>query len=60
MTETNNKEKEMDSLREIQITEDGNRRIGNDRLLKLMPSLDLLYSLTLTTVDGFYHISCVT
>lgn len=39
MTETNNKEKEMDSLREIQITEDGNRRIGNDRLLKLMSSL---------------------
>lgn len=25
-----------------------------------MSSLDLLYSLTLTTVDGFYHISCVT
>lgn len=50
----------MYSLSEIQITKDGNRRIENDRLLKLMSSLDLLYSLTLTTVDGCYHISCVT
>lgn len=56
MTETNNKEKEMDSLSEIQITEGRNRRIGNDRLLKLMSFPDLLYSLTLTTVDGCYHI----
>lgn len=39
LTDTNNKEKVMDSLSEIQITEDGNRRIGNDRLLKLMSSL---------------------
>lgn len=51
MTETNKKEKEMDSPSEIQITEGGNRRIGNDRLLKPMSSPDLLYSLTLTTVD---------
>lgn len=60
MTDTNNKEKVIDSLSELQITEDGNRRIGNDRLLKLMSSPDLLYSLTLTTVDGCYHSSCVT
>lgn len=60
MTETNNKEKEMDSLSEIQITEGGNRRIGNDRLLKLISSSDLLYSLTLTTVNGCYHSSCLT
>nr|XP_034321037.1 uncharacterized protein LOC117687863 [Crassostrea gigas]XP_034321038.1 uncharacterized protein LOC117687863 [Crassostrea gigas]XP_034321039.1 uncharacterized protein LOC117687863 [Crassostrea gigas] len=60
MTESLNKEKVMELLSEIQITKRDNRCIENNFLLKLMPVPKIRYSLTLTTVDGCYHISCVT
>ncbi|XP_065929130.1 uncharacterized protein [Magallana gigas] len=60
MTESLNKEDVMESLSAIQITERGNRRVGNQCLLKLTYAPELHQSLTLTGVDGCYHISCVT
>ncbi|XP_065939203.1 uncharacterized protein [Magallana gigas] len=60
MTESLNKEDVMESLSAIQITERGNRRVGNQCLLKLMSSAKLHQSLTVTGVRGCYHISCVT
>nr|XP_034309429.1 uncharacterized protein LOC117683724 [Crassostrea gigas] len=60
MTESLNKEDVMESLSAIQITERGNRRVGNQCLLKLMSVPEFHQSLTLTGVDGCYHISCVT
>ena len=50
----------MESLSAIQITERGNRRVGNQCLLKLTSGAELHQSLTLTGVDRCYHISCVT
>eukprot|EP00105_Crassostrea_gigas_P027125 XP_011448354.2 PREDICTED: uncharacterized protein LOC105342926 isoform X2 [Crassostrea gigas] len=68
MTESLNKEDVMESLSAIQITERGNRRVGNQCLLKLTSGAELHQSLTLTGVDRLtltgvdscYHISCVT
>ncbi|XP_065932116.1 uncharacterized protein [Magallana gigas] len=60
MTESLNKEDVMESLSAIQITERGNRRVGNQCLLKLMSGAELHQSLTVTGVDYCYHISCVT
>ncbi|XP_065931155.1 uncharacterized protein [Magallana gigas] len=60
MTESLNKEDVMESLSAIQITERGNRRVGNQCLLKLTSGAELHQSLTLTGVDHCDHISCVT
>uniref|UniRef100_K1Q1E5 Tripartite motif-containing protein 3 n=1 Tax=Magallana gigas TaxID=29159 RepID=K1Q1E5_MAGGI len=60
MTESLNKEDVMESLSAIQITERGNRRVGNQCLLKLTSGAELHQSLTLTGVDWCLHISCVT
>eukprot|EP00105_Crassostrea_gigas_P044584 XP_019928732.1 PREDICTED: uncharacterized protein LOC105342850 [Crassostrea gigas] len=60
MTESLNKEDVMESLSAIQITERGNRRVGNQCLLKLTSGAEFHQSLTLTGVGGCYHISCVT
>nr|XP_034308016.1 uncharacterized protein LOC105326468 isoform X2 [Crassostrea gigas] len=60
MTESLNKEDVMESLSAIQITERGNRRVGNQCLLKLMSGAEFHQSLTLTGVDCCHHISCVT
>eukprot|EP00105_Crassostrea_gigas_P043440 XP_019927588.1 PREDICTED: uncharacterized protein LOC105340005 isoform X2 [Crassostrea gigas] len=60
MTESLNKEDVMESLSAIQITERGNRRVGNQCLLKLTSGAELHQSLTLTGVDRCSHISCVT
>nr|XP_034319547.1 uncharacterized protein LOC117687320 [Crassostrea gigas] len=60
MTESLNKEDVMESLSAIQITERGNRRVGNQCLLKLTSGAELHQSLTLTGVDCCDHISCVT
>ncbi|XP_065929650.1 uncharacterized protein [Magallana gigas] len=60
MTESLNKEDVMESLSAIQITERGNRRVGNQCLLKLTSGAELHQSLTVTGVDCCYHISCVT
>ncbi|XP_052680950.1 uncharacterized protein LOC128161660 [Crassostrea angulata] len=60
MTESLNKEDVMESLSAIQITERGNRRIGNQCLLKLTSGAEFHQSLTVTGVDRCDHISCVT
>eukprot|EP00105_Crassostrea_gigas_P038719 XP_019922867.1 PREDICTED: uncharacterized protein LOC105328450 [Crassostrea gigas] len=60
MTESLNKEDVMESLSAIQITERGNRRVGNQCLLKLTSGAEFHQYLTLTGVDGCLHISCVT
>uniref|UniRef100_K1PQI9 Tripartite motif-containing protein 3 n=1 Tax=Magallana gigas TaxID=29159 RepID=K1PQI9_MAGGI len=60
MTESLNKEDVMESLSAIQITERGNRRVGNQCLLKLTSGAELHQSLTVTGVGGCDHISCVT
>nr|XP_034319965.1 uncharacterized protein LOC105329701 [Crassostrea gigas]XP_034319967.1 uncharacterized protein LOC105329701 [Crassostrea gigas]XP_034319968.1 uncharacterized protein LOC105329701 [Crassostrea gigas]XP_034319969.1 uncharacterized protein LOC105329701 [Crassostrea gigas]XP_034319970.1 uncharacterized protein LOC105329701 [Crassostrea gigas]XP_034319971.1 uncharacterized protein LOC105329701 [Crassostrea gigas]XP_034319972.1 uncharacterized protein LOC105329701 [Crassostrea gigas]XP_03431997 len=60
MTESLNKEDVMESLSAIQIIERGNRRVGNQCLLKLTSGAELHQSLTLTGVDECFHISCVT
>ncbi|XP_052692736.1 uncharacterized protein LOC128171011 [Crassostrea angulata] len=60
MTESLNKEDVMESLSAIQITERGNRRIGNQCLLKLTSGAEFHQSLTVTGVDCCHHISCVT
>uniref|UniRef100_A0A8W8NJT7 B box-type domain-containing protein n=1 Tax=Magallana gigas TaxID=29159 RepID=A0A8W8NJT7_MAGGI len=60
MTESLNKEDVMESLSAIQITERGNRRVGNQCLLKLTSGAELHQSLTVTGVDRCRHISCVT
>eukprot|EP00105_Crassostrea_gigas_P038334 XP_019922482.1 PREDICTED: uncharacterized protein LOC105327476 [Crassostrea gigas] len=60
MTESLNKEDVMESLSAIQITERGNRRVGNQRLLKLTSGADFHQSLTVPGVGVCYHISCVT
>ncbi|XP_065929641.1 uncharacterized protein [Magallana gigas] len=60
MTESLNKEDVMESLSAIQITERGNRRVGNQCLLKLTSAPEFHQSLTLTGVDRCLHISCVT
>ncbi|XP_065939274.1 uncharacterized protein [Magallana gigas] len=60
MTESLNKEDVMESLSAIQITERGNRRVGNQCLLKLTSGAELHQSLTVTGVAGCHHISCVT
>nr|XP_034321353.1 uncharacterized protein LOC117687956 isoform X2 [Crassostrea gigas] len=60
MTESLNKEDVMESLSAIQITERGNRRVGNQCLLKLTSGAELHQSLTVTGVVGCDHISCVT
>ncbi|XP_065937553.1 uncharacterized protein [Magallana gigas] len=60
MTESLNKEDVMESLSAIQITERGNRRVGNQCLLKLTSGAELHQSLTLTGVRRCDHISCVT
>ncbi|XP_065931205.1 uncharacterized protein [Magallana gigas] len=59
MTESLNKEDVMESLSAIQITERGNRRVGNQCLLKLTSGAEFHQSLTLTGVDRCLHISCV-
>ncbi|XP_065922626.1 uncharacterized protein [Magallana gigas] len=60
MTESLNKEDVMESLSAIQITERGNRRVGNQCLLKLTSGAELHQSLTVTGVVWCDHISCVT
>ncbi|XP_052681676.1 uncharacterized protein LOC128162486 [Crassostrea angulata] len=60
MTESLNKEDVMESLSAIQITERGNRRVGNQCLLKLTYASELHQSLTVTGVGRCFHISCVT
>ncbi|XP_065937108.1 tripartite motif-containing protein 2-like [Magallana gigas] len=59
MTESLKKEDVMESLSAIQITERGNRRVGNQCLLKLMSGAELHQSLTLKGVYNCFHISCV-
>ncbi|XP_065930888.1 uncharacterized protein [Magallana gigas] len=59
-TESLNKEDVMESLSAIQITERGNRRVGNQCLLKLTSGAEFHQSLTVTGVDRCSHISCVT
>ncbi|XP_052683884.1 tripartite motif-containing protein 2-like [Crassostrea angulata] len=60
MTESLIKEDVMESLSAIQITERGNRRVGNQCLLKLTFVPEFHQSLTVTVVNGCFHISCVT
>ncbi|XP_065937620.1 uncharacterized protein [Magallana gigas] len=60
MTESLNKEDVMESLSAIQITERGNRRVGNQCLLKLTSGAELHQSLTVPGVGRCLHISCVT
>ncbi|XP_065929399.1 uncharacterized protein [Magallana gigas] len=60
MTESLNKEDVMESLSAIQITERGNRHVGNQWLLKLMSGPEFHQSFTVTDADRCYHISCVT
>eukprot|EP00105_Crassostrea_gigas_P039449 XP_019923597.1 PREDICTED: uncharacterized protein LOC105330315 [Crassostrea gigas] len=60
MTESLNKEDVMESLSAIQITERGNRRVGNQCLLKLTSGAEFHQSLTVTGVYRCVHISCVT
>ncbi|XP_065931157.1 uncharacterized protein [Magallana gigas] len=60
MTESPNKEDVMESLSAIQITERGNRRVGNQCLLKLTSGAEFHQSLTVTGVHHCSHISCVT
>nr|XP_034319380.1 uncharacterized protein LOC117687243 [Crassostrea gigas] len=60
MTESYNQDDVMESLSAIQITERGNRRVGNQCLLKLMSVAEFHQSLTVTDVDCCRHISCVT
>ncbi|XP_052693196.1 uncharacterized protein LOC128171447 [Crassostrea angulata] len=60
MTESLNKEDVMESLSAIQITERGNRRVGNQCLLKLTSGAEFHQSLTVTGVYCCDHISCVT
>ncbi|XP_052694762.1 uncharacterized protein LOC128173076 [Crassostrea angulata] len=60
MTESLNKEDVMESLSAIQITERGNRRVGNQCLLKLTSGAEFHQSLTVTDVYRCLHISCVT
>nr|XP_034320657.1 uncharacterized protein LOC105323903 [Crassostrea gigas]XP_034320658.1 uncharacterized protein LOC105323903 [Crassostrea gigas]XP_034320660.1 uncharacterized protein LOC105323903 [Crassostrea gigas] len=61
MTESLNKENVMESLSAIQITERGNRRVGNQCLLKLTSGAEFHQSLTVTGVyHCCLHISCVT
>uniref|UniRef100_K1PFM4 Tripartite motif-containing protein 2 n=1 Tax=Magallana gigas TaxID=29159 RepID=K1PFM4_MAGGI len=60
MTESLNKEDVMESLSAIQITERGNRRVGNQCLLKLTSGAEFHQSLTVTGVDWCRHISCMT
>ncbi|XP_052692429.1 uncharacterized protein LOC128170707 [Crassostrea angulata] len=60
MTESLNKEDVMESLSAIQITERGNRRVGNQCLLKLTSGAELHQSLTVTGVDRCHHVSYVT
>eukprot|EP00105_Crassostrea_gigas_P040688 XP_019924836.1 PREDICTED: uncharacterized protein LOC105333183 [Crassostrea gigas] len=50
----------MESLSEIPTTGTEKPQQGNQCLLKLMSPPELLHSLTVTDVDGCYHISCVT
>lgn len=50
----------MESLSKIQITEKGQRRIENERLLKLMSTAELHQSVKVTGITGCRHISCVT
>nr|XP_019928081.2 uncharacterized protein LOC105341154 [Crassostrea gigas] len=60
MTESLNKVSVVESLSGIQITEKGNRRVGNDYLLKLMPGPQFHQSFTTTDAHRCFHISCVT
>nr|XP_034316848.1 uncharacterized protein LOC105339828 [Crassostrea gigas]XP_034316849.1 uncharacterized protein LOC105339828 [Crassostrea gigas] len=60
MTESLIKEDVMESLTAIQITDRGNRRVGNQCLLKLASGAEVHQSLTLTGVGCCLHISCVT
>ncbi|XP_065942668.1 uncharacterized protein [Magallana gigas] len=59
MTESLNKEDVMESLSAIQITERGNRRVGNQCLLEMTSGAELHQCITLTGVDSCKHISCV-
>ncbi|XP_065927692.1 uncharacterized protein [Magallana gigas] len=49
-----------ESLSEIQVSKTEKPLEGNESLLKLMSSPELLHSLTVTGVDNCEHISCVT
>lgn len=49
-----------ESLNEIPTTKREKPQHGNQCLLKLMSTIELLPSLTVTCVDGCYHVSCVT
>lgn len=60
MNESLNKKDVMASLSGIQITERGNRRVGNKYLLTLMPVPECLLPLTLPGVDCCSHITFVT
>ncbi|XP_065937580.1 uncharacterized protein [Magallana gigas] len=60
MTESLNKKDVMESLSAIQITERGNRRVGNQCLLKLTSGAELHQSLLVRGAGRCYHISCVT
>uniref|UniRef100_K1QXL0 Perlucin n=1 Tax=Magallana gigas TaxID=29159 RepID=K1QXL0_MAGGI len=59
MTDSFNKEDVAESLGAIKITERGNRRIGNDSLMKMLYCAELKQSFTLTGVGYCYHISRV-
>ncbi|XP_052683131.1 uncharacterized protein LOC128163541 [Crassostrea angulata] len=60
MTKSLNKEDVMESLSAIQITERGNRRVGNQCLLKLTSGPEFHQSFTVTSVYCCLHIFCVT
>ncbi|XP_019930323.3 uncharacterized protein [Magallana gigas] len=60
MIDSLNKGDVMESLSAIQITERGNRRVGNQCLLKLTAGAEFHQSFTVTGAGSCYHISCVT
>lgn len=60
MTEVIKKEEVSVSVSEIQITDRGKRRIGNERLLKLVSNPELQRCVEVKGVRGCSNISCMT
>lgn len=60
MKELLEKKSVIDLLTQIQVTEKGKRRIGNEHMLKLMPGPELHQSVTLPNSHGCFHMTSVT
>lgn len=60
MKELLEKRSVIDLLTQIQVTEKGKGRIGNEHLLKLMPGPELHQSVTLPNSHGCFHMTSVT